>query len=62
MNDDLGILIESENEEALFEKLNLLIDNHHQYDKDRIRQYALDHFSREVIGKQLFEVYRAVCK
>lgn len=62
MNEDLGILIESEDEKGLYEKLNYLLDNHKNYDAAKIRAYAVDHFSNEVIGNQLHEVYTAVVK
>ncbi len=60
MNRDLGRLIPSEDEEALYQELNEMLDHHDQYDRQRIREYALTHFSREVIGKQLNEVYQKV--
>jgi glycosyltransferase involved in cell wall biosynthesis len=60
MNEELGILIKSEDEEALYEKLNFMIENHTSYSKEKIRQYAVGHFSKEVIGEQLFGVYSEV--
>lgn len=62
MNEDLGVLIESEDEEALYQSLNQFLDTYKKYDAKKIRQYAVDHFSNEVIGKQLFEVYTAVSR
>jgi len=62
MNDELGHLIESENEDALFENLNFMIDHRKNYNSKNIRKYAEEHFSRKVIGKQLFEVYKAAVK
>ena len=60
MSDDLGLLIPSEDEDALLEKLNFMIDNRDQYHKDKIREYALKHFSREVIGESLFNIYKEI--
>jgi glycosyltransferase involved in cell wall biosynthesis len=60
MNDDLGMLIPGENEEKLFEKIDYLLDHYKEYDKNKLREYASAHFSREVIGAQLFEVYSQV--
>jgi glycosyltransferase involved in cell wall biosynthesis len=57
LDQDLGILIPSENEDQLFEKLNYMLDHYQEYSKEKIRDYATEHFSKEVIGKQLFEVY-----
>ena len=60
MNPDLGVLIPSEDETALFDQLNYMLDHNDQYNKARIRKYAEDHFSREVIGKRLFSIYQKV--
>jgi glycosyltransferase involved in cell wall biosynthesis len=60
LNDDLGILIKSEDEDQLFEKLNEMLDHYARYDKERIRKYAMEHFSRKVIGRQLAEVYNEI--
>jgi glycosyltransferase involved in cell wall biosynthesis len=60
LNKDLGVLIQSENEEQLLEKLNFMLDHYTEYQKGKIRKYAEDHFSKEVIGRQLFEVYSTV--
>jgi glycosyltransferase involved in cell wall biosynthesis len=58
----LGILIPSEDEDALFEKLNEMLDHPEHFVKEDIRKYAEDHFSKEVIGRRLYEVYREVLK
>ena len=60
MNPELGLLITSEDEEALYSAMNDMIDNCRNYDALKIRQYAVDHFSNEMIGKQLFKVYEQV--
>lgn len=62
MNSDLGMLIPSEDEEALLRALNEMLDSAGKYDKQRIRDYAVEHFSREVIGRELFEVYGQVVR
>lgn len=62
MNADLGILLESEDEENFYHILDRMLDNYKNYDAKKIREYAVNHFSNEVIGKQLFEVYSAVAK
>ena len=60
LNNDLGLLIPSEDEDELLEKIIFLLDHHRDFEKGKIREYANSHFSREVIGKQLFEVYSGV--
>ena len=61
MNEDLGILIKSEDEEQLLEQLNYFLDHYQEYEKMKIRQYAEMHFSRQVIGNQLFKTYSDIC-
>ena len=60
MHADLGILIQSENEAELEQKINYMLDHHREFDKEKLRAYALAHFSREVIGRQLYELYAEV--
>jgi glycosyltransferase involved in cell wall biosynthesis len=60
MNPDLGVLIQSENEEELEEKINYLLDHSQEYLKEKLRAYAETHFSKEVIGKHLAEVYTSI--
>jgi len=60
LNKDLGILIKSEDEDELLNQLNFMLDHRNNYEKVKIREYSEKHFSREVIGKQLFEVYKQV--
>jgi glycosyltransferase involved in cell wall biosynthesis len=60
LHPELGILIPSENEAELEAKIGYFLDHYKDYDKARLRKYAVEHFSREVIGRQLFEVYSDV--
>jgi glycosyltransferase involved in cell wall biosynthesis len=60
INDELGLLIRSEDEDKLLEKISFMLDNHEEYNKIKIREYAKSHFSKEVIGARLSEVYTSV--
>jgi glycosyltransferase involved in cell wall biosynthesis len=60
MNDDLGLLIKSEDEDILLEKISFMLDNYNKFDKMKIRDYAMKHFSKEVIGERLAGVYNSV--
>jgi len=60
LHKDKGQLIEPKNEEAFFNVINETLDNLDVYNKKEIREYAVDHFSQEVIGKSLFKVYENV--
>ncbi len=62
MNEELGVLLESEDEEGLYNVIDDMLDNHQRYNREKIRKYAVAHFSNEVIGRQLFGVYSAVAK
>ena len=60
MNEELGILIPSEDEEALFDQLNYMLDHQGHFDKARIRKYAEEHFSNDVIGRSIFSIYQEI--
>ena len=60
MNDYLGLLIKSEDEDILLEKISFMLDNYNKFDKMKIRDYAMKHFSKEVIGERLAGVYNSV--
>jgi glycosyltransferase involved in cell wall biosynthesis len=60
INADRGILIPSEDEDSLLESISYMLDHTVEYNKNKIREYAQHHFSREVIGSRLFEVYSTV--
>lgn len=58
LDKNLGILIRPNDEEQLYNGIKKMLDNNKQYEATRIRQYAEEHFSNEVIGKRLFLVYQ----
>jgi glycosyltransferase involved in cell wall biosynthesis len=60
LHPDLGILIQSEDEQQLEEKIDYLLDHYQEYRKEELRAYAMDNFSREVIGRKLAEVYASI--
>lgn len=62
LNDDLGILIQQKDEEALYQSIKYMLDNTGRYDPGSLRAYADAHFSNRVIGDQLWEVYKASIK
>lgn len=55
-----GLLVPSENETALLAAIADMIDHHGRYNRESIRQYAVDNFSKEVIGNQIVAVYDEV--
>jgi glycosyltransferase involved in cell wall biosynthesis len=60
MNDELGLLFRNEDEDGLFDKLIFMLDHYEKYNKSKIREYAEAHFSKEVIGARLYEIYNSV--
>ncbi len=62
LNAERGALVEAGNEDQFLKTLNHTLDQLDRFDKDKIRQYAIDHFSKETIGRRLFEVYSSITK
>lgn len=60
LHPEMGILIAAEDEQSLLEKVTYMLDHAGGFDKAYIRNYAQQHFSKEVIGRQIFDVYRSV--
>jgi glycosyltransferase involved in cell wall biosynthesis len=57
LKEDMGRLVEPGNEDKFLEALNDFLDNPGVYSKEKIRKYALDHFSSQVIGDSYLAVY-----
>jgi len=60
LNNERGALVEAGNETQFLKILNHTLDKLASFDKNGIRQYAIDHFSTEVIGKKLYDIYASV--
>jgi len=60
IHEEQGLLIKSEDEDALLSAIEDLIDHHGRYNPESIRKYAIDNFSNEVIGNQIAAVYQDV--
>lgn len=60
LDEQLGILVESENEDQFLNIINNTLDNLIKFDAQVIRQYAVDHFSYEVVGKTLLDIYTSI--
>jgi glycosyltransferase involved in cell wall biosynthesis len=59
-DEEKGILIEKGDEQALFDKMNCMLDNFQNYDKALLREYAITNFSYENIGKEYFKIYQNI--
>ena len=60
INEENGILISSEKEEELLEKMTYLLDNLDKYDKEKISSSAKEKFNYHTVGKQFNEAYKEV--
>jgi len=60
IHEEQGLLIKSEDENALLAAIEDMIDHRGRYNHESIRQYAVDNFSNEVIGNQIAAVYQDV--
>lgn len=61
-NDDLGVLIESGNEDALKNVMFRFINKEITFDSLKIRKYALDNFSQQKVGEKIDSVYNKALK
>lgn len=57
--DNRGIVVNSEDGEALTKALLLMGDGGFAFSREKIRQYAVEHFSFSEVGKRLYELYLA---
>lgn len=62
IDDKRGILVHPKDEKALSEAMIQLLNNQEQWNRMAIRQYVVDHYSNQVIGNQLNELYDNVLK
>ena len=60
VDESRGRLLSAGDEQRLLTEVEFMLDHHQEYDREAIRQYAEEHFSKPVIGKQIAAVYYAV--
>jgi len=59
---EIGILVEKNNEEKLFEGMKYIINNYKEYDNSRIRKYAEERFSYKNIADDYYTIYNNIIK
>ncbi len=59
---EMGIIIEPKDEQGLLNAIEYMLDNYSKYDAQKIRKYALKHFTYEVVGKQFSDIYDYLLK
>ncbi len=62
VSEDKGILVDSKDELALENAINLMLSNYMLYDRCSIRQYAIGRFSIEVVSEAFYKIYSDILK
>ncbi len=57
VNEKNGMLVNSGDEKALFEKLNEMLDKKGFYNKEELRRFVVDNFCYRVVGKKFCNIY-----
>jgi glycosyltransferase involved in cell wall biosynthesis len=60
ITDEVGLLIERQNEKELVEAMVYMINNWKNYSPEKLRNYIAERFSADIIGKKLTEVYETI--
>lgn len=60
MNDNLGLLTEPKDVNMLVDKIDWMLDNHQNFDKTYLRDYAEANFSNKAVGKKISDIYDSV--
>jgi len=60
INKDNGRLVSAGNETELLESIQYMLDNFTYFDKDQIRQYAVENFGKQAVEERLRELYSFV--
>ncbi len=60
LTEERGKLIPPGDEEKFLTELDKILDRLDRFDSQSIRNYAIEHFSNETIGKQFDDIYRKV--
>ncbi len=60
IDDETGKLVPINNENALAEALNNMMNNYQKYQAEKIRQRVVDNCSPDRVGHQIFEIYKQV--
>lgn len=62
VNKDNGLLVDVGNCDALTEAMVYMMDHKNLYNKEKIRQFCLDHYSESAIADQIIKEYHKVIK
>lgn len=62
INKNYGTLIEPGDENSLISAINYMLDNHNNFNKEELRNFAIKKFSNKIIGEKLNEIYLSLLK
>jgi teichuronic acid biosynthesis glycosyltransferase TuaC len=60
INESVGILVPKQDEKALADAIVYVLHHRHQYEPERLRAYAIQHYSWERVAKQTVNLYQEV--
>jgi glycosyltransferase involved in cell wall biosynthesis len=60
VHSDKGILVEKGNEAQLVQAMETFLERKFVSDPEKIRAYALNHFSYSAVGRKLDRIYRKI--
>jgi len=60
MKPELGILVKSEDNNGFKDAIRHILTKETIFDPHKIREYAVTHFSEEIVGKQFLELYTSI--
>jgi glycosyltransferase involved in cell wall biosynthesis len=62
INQERGILVPVDDEKALLEAMIQMINEYSSYSPDKIRRYAIQNFTYDIVGRKLKEIYDAIIR
>lgn len=60
INESNGCLVEPEDEESLWEKINFMLDNLENFNSKTIRESAVSQFDSSIVGSRYLEIYKEI--
>lgn len=57
---EFGVLVQPRDSNGLYKAMEYMMENKEKYDSKKIREYAVENFEREVVGKKIYETYRKI--
>ena len=60
ISNEFGLLVQPRNTDGLCNAMEYMIDNSGNYDLGKIRNYAVENFSCEIVGKKNYDIYKSI--